>query len=351
MESANLQYASLLSAGHNHVKPTIFDIVAQENMQSLFRTSFNHLFKWLIHAEHSPRLSPIRDALYLSLHGLIEMVYLKAYDGLFSEYFYGMKRLNLTSNWKRILSILLSVVLPYLKAKLDEFYEDLERTTDISQLNSGSNNNSNVFTKSKLIIKKFLLKFYPYLHLIWHLTFLYFRFKFMINMSDYSSPLLQMLGVRLVYDSDSNNDSDNESPSFLIRLLQSSNKLFPSLIYFVQFYQWYEEYTENNSYETSDFSLAKHLYKSEEIGDDGAAVVIPPPRLPDKLLNSKAYTSLAAANLCPICTKKRTNECVLSVSGFVFCYPCIFKFIKEHSRCPLTKFPCTVKNIVRIYDS
>jgi len=56
-------------------------------------------------------------------------------------------------------------------------------------------------------------------------------------------------------------------------------------------------------------------------------------------------------NLCPLSTKKRTNECVLSVSGFVFCYVCIFKFVREHQRCPLTNYPCTIKNIIRIYDS
>ena len=74
-------------------------------------------------------------------------------------------------------------------------------------------------------------------------------------------------------------------------------------------------------------------------------------KLASKLENNKAYKQMQDKNLCPLCIKKRTNECVLSVSGFVFCYVCIFKFVREHQRCPLTNYPCTIKNIIRIYDS
>ncbi|KAL0340681.1 UNVERIFIED_CONTAM: Peroxisome biogenesis protein 12 [Sesamum radiatum] len=33
--------------------------------------------------------------------------------------------------------------------------------------------------------------------------------------------------------------------------------------------------------------------------------------------------------VCPLCLQKRTNPSVMAVSGFVFCYTCIFKYANQ----------------------
>ncbi|RWW10651.1 hypothetical protein GW17_00025798 [Ensete ventricosum] len=33
--------------------------------------------------------------------------------------------------------------------------------------------------------------------------------------------------------------------------------------------------------------------------------------------------------LCPLCSQKRMNPSVVAVSGFVFCYSCIFKYVSQ----------------------
>lgn len=33
--------------------------------------------------------------------------------------------------------------------------------------------------------------------------------------------------------------------------------------------------------------------------------------------------------ICPLCSEKRANPSVVAVSGFVFCYTCIFKYISQ----------------------
>jgi hypothetical protein len=82
--------------------------------------------------------------------------------------------------------------------------------------------------------------------------------------------------------------------------------------------------------------------------------------------------------LCPLCCQKRNNPSVLSVSGFVFCYSCIFKSVSQvdilltshskqllsvlhvynvtlpivslqHKRCPVTLVPATVEQIRRLF--
>jgi hypothetical protein len=55
------------------------------------------------------------------------------------------------------------------------------------------------------------------------------------------------------------------------------------------------------------------------------------------------------SNICPICRKKKTNPCVAS-SGYVFCYLCLIKFIKDSPFCPITGIPCNENDILRIYE-
>ena len=147
-------------------------------------------------------------------------------------------------------------------------------------------------------------------------------------------------------------DKENSDSDSLFRhVLSKSNNIFTSLIYFLQFYQWYEAYNENESFNTNSqpISLAKVLFNTQT-NNLNSYNSPPPPDLPDKLAKSVTYKKIESADLCPLCMKSKTNECVLTVSGFVFCYPCIFKFVQEHQRCPLTKYPASVKNIIRIYD-
>ena len=40
---------------------------------------------------------------------------------------------------------------------------------------------------------------------------------------------------------------------------------------------------------------------------------------------------------CPLCRSKRTNPCLLTVSGYVFCYPCIFSYLDKERKCPVTE--------------
>lgn len=349
----SLEYASLRSKTDQTSsvylsRPTIFDILAQENMHSLFRPAFNHLTKWLATVYPTwffARLRAHSNEAYVLAHSGIEYLYLKEYGSLFSEYFYGLKRHKLETTSKRVLSVLMSVVVPYLKSKLDDYYEELEKTVDLSQLTA-----RNEASKVELIyvkIKRILIKYYQYFHLFWSASFWYYRFRFMIDRSDFNSPLLSFLNLKLVYDLNRQFQSavSNSSVGFVKRALQFFNYCFTNFLFFLQFIKWFYDYRENRSYESLPRSASENETRHDE--DD----IIKEPTLPATLAENKAYKILNEKGLCPLCNKKRKNECALSVSGFVFCYPCIFRFIKEHNRCPLTNFPCTTKNIIRIYST
>lgn len=111
------------------VRPTIFDLLAHENMRDLLRPAFWHIVKWLCRVRPSWATHVLRDRVneaYVLVHSVVELAYLAHYDALFTEYFYGLKRVEMRTG-KRILSVLTSVIVPYLKVKLDDFYEELEK--------------------------------------------------------------------------------------------------------------------------------------------------------------------------------------------------------------------------------
>ncbi|XP_045467125.1 peroxisome assembly protein 12 isoform X2 [Harmonia axyridis] len=53
---------------------------------------------------------------------------------------------------------------------------------------------------------------------------------------------------------------------------------------------------------------------------------------------------------CPICKQYWKLPSVLLVSGYVFCFTCIMKHLREHQYCPVTKVPAKPLDIVRIFE-
>lgn len=54
---------------------------------------------------------------------------------------------------------------------------------------------------------------------------------------------------------------------------------------------------------------------------------------------------------CPLCYRERQNDTALSVSGYVFCYSCIYDFIRREQKCPITNIPASTKELIKIYQS
>jgi hypothetical protein len=127
------------------------------------------------------------------------------------------------------------------------------------------------------------------------------------------------------------------------------------------------------------FKLMEWWYDSEEQRQQRSSpgqLVVPPPPLPHKvrifvpgmlyimfldLTFSKLFSSQPCPeltgiqlpsdlNVCALCVKPRTNPAVAS-SGYVFCYPCINRYVSEHARCPITALPTTCESIRRVFES
>lgn len=95
--------------------------------------------------------------------------------------------------------------------------------------------------------------------------------------------------------------------------------------FFLQFIQWWQDSSSSSS---------------RTIGE----LPIPEPPMLDE--NANKYQ-----NICPICLQEFQIPTIVQVSGYVFCYKCITKHFKKHLFCPVTNFPASVDDLVRIYDS
>lgn len=47
----------------------------------------------------------------------------------------------------------------------------------------------------------------------------------------------------------------------------------------------------------------------------------------------------------------RVNPATLAVSGYVFCYPCIFNWVAQRRCCPVTRQPATLDHVRRLFEA
>ncbi|XP_067934208.1 peroxisome assembly protein 12-like [Watersipora subatra] len=321
--------------------PDIFSIAAHESLTETLQPAFQHLVKVLA-ARYPSQLSWLYrncDECYLALNTLIEWSSLHNLCASFAERFYYMKREPLNgSQWTfrlKILNLILLVGIPYIRHKLQALY-------DIKSVELADGKLQGNDMKCKL--GRMLVYLYPYMHMAWSgLVFTYFV-RFLLHYSDVHSPILSLSRVKLVPLSFDDMLDDvgppwshvrslstlSEKIKFLVHKAMSSApnvafKAFSSGIFFLQFLQWYSTYQQTEG-EKEAITIAAE---------------ISPPKCPE----SDRMGGLS----CPVCKKTRTNSTVLSTSGYVFCYPCIYKYVQKHGKCPVTSFPATLDHLIKLY--
>lgn len=55
-------------------------------------------------------------------------------------------------------------------------------------------------------------------------------------------------------------------------------------------------------------------------------------------------------HLCPLCVDVRNNAAICSTSGYMFCYPCIYRHVQAHESCPVTLEQTAVEDVWKIYQ-
>jgi peroxin-12 len=313
--------------------PSIFDIWAQQSLADSVKPAFKHLVKFMgiWYPKETKSVNAWFDELYLGFSLFLETYYLKNYGGSVSENFYGMKRISPSSlktpiGKDRLKSMFFVSVWPYLRGKLDDLQTKLSEVAEARRTN----------------IAKFFLKYYPYFKTLLGAAAILFQIAYIFNYSTVPTPFLWAANSKLVkltpedllrFESIPLHLQDSGLLTklwrFIISIPSVFGRLFTYGLFFVQFLEFFY---------ASD--AAKELSTAHQRSQ--------PPTHPVMKLTEPEILTMEV-DKCPLCFRRRINDTVLSVSGYIFCYTCIDSYIRREGLCPITYLPATTDQLIRLY--
>jgi hypothetical protein len=110
-------------------------------------------------------------------------------------------------------------------------------------------------------------------------------------------------------------------------LLDTAGFAMPLGVFFLSFMQW---------------------WYAREVDRPQSVLPIPPPPMAAKAVPT-GVSLPDRAEVCPVCRNATSNPTALAASGYVFCYPCIYRYIEQNNRCPVTWVPATTEMLVSLH--
>ncbi|NXY59688.1 PEX12 protein, partial [Callaeas wilsoni] len=348
--------AHLTAAPGGGDRPSVFEAVAQDSLMAAVKPALQHLVKVL--AESNPArygfLWHWFDEIYVLLDLLLQQHYLARCSASFSENFYSLKRIPMAGgrqqplataglpkrqHWK---SLLLLVLVPYLKEKLEKLVSSLREEDEYSIHPPSSS--------WKRFYRAFLAA-YPYVNMTWEGWFLIQQLCYILGKAEHHSPMLKLAGVRLVrltaediqaLEKKWAETSPAQTRSITSRVQSALRKALGGIafslstglsvsVFFLQFLDWW--------------------YSSENQETIKSLTALPTPPPPVHLEHEPSSALLPSLKtVCPLCRKVRVNATALATSGFVFCYRCAYSYVKAHQCCPVTGYATELQHLVKLYS-
>ncbi|KAJ3842518.1 cyclin-dependent protein kinase inhibitor [Lentinula raphanica] len=353
--------------GADPLKPSLFELVAQEQLRDLLQPALKYVLA--VFAQRYPRyllrIVNSHEEFYAFIMLLVERHYLQRHGASFSENFYGLKRrrrpyieperakaatggiLEAEKLGSREIrrSLIFLVGLPYLRAKAQDYYEELGggASSDIIEEGMGTRQLSALTEQSfKGWLRRSFKAIYPWLNTSFEVWLLVCNIAYLFDQTPFYRPWLSWIGVdlrRLGLE-------DYRAASLAARariprpeprsilaqirrlisssprlLLDSLRLLLPTAIFFIKFLEWW--YSPN--------SPARSL----SVSPLGPAV--PPPSLLPPHPKGIGFDP-RTYGICPLCHKEINNATSMP-SGYVFCYRCAYDHVEKHGECPVTLLP------------
>lgn len=354
-------------------RPSFFEIYASEQLNSTLLPAVRFALD-ILSIRHPRYIRPIArrcDSIFTGVLLFLEGSQLLNHSSLLTESFYSLYRCSTSlssvsspqatklSRAQVVLSLILDVICPYLKIKLDALHSRNISSSGARSAPSllvgvgdnedeGEDEESTMFLMRKAFaymkarnlnqLKLTLLKLYPHLKSFLRNANVLMNLLYVYKFTDYFSLslLVQRLALKrtnsvfdiqsILFSSSDNNSTNNTN---LNRLMNTIKSLFIASIFAFRFIQYY--------------------YQAESsLPSDNSSSVIPPP---DPLLpaeGTEAYST--SPGTCPICLQNRVNSTVCLTSGYVYCYLCIVPHVEQSRKCPVTLAPTSIQDLVRIYE-
>ncbi|KAF2545515.1 hypothetical protein F2Q70_00024029 [Brassica cretica] len=352
------------------------------------------------------RILDYEDEFFASLMLVLEGHSLRTTEASFAESLYGLRRKSVRLRLSqhsglekrhRILSVVFLVVLPYFKSKLHAIYnkerearlreslwgaeeqgfdEDYLFSGEEPVVSRGDSGNQELSVRVKLAtrIKKVIAVCYPWMHASSDgLSFTY-QLLYLLDATGFYSLGLQALGVQ-VCRATGQELMDTSSRISKIRNHERERLCGPPWLKTVQGALLSCSYAVLD-YTQTGLIAAVFIFKVTEERLTAPTVYPPPPPPPSPKVAKEGIPLPPDRTLCALCLQKRANPSVVTVSGFVFCYSCVFKYVTkvsspislslfiittprykslcwscavQYKRCPVTLIPTSVDQIRRLF--
>ncbi|KAL1542254.1 ubiquitin-protein ligase peroxin 12 [Salvia divinorum] len=388
----------LFQVGGQGTRPTFFEMSAAQQLPSSVRAALTYsLGVFALRRPFIHKILDYEDEFFALLMLVLETHSLRTTDASFSESLYGLRRRgakiklkksNLLTNSadevrhtglrkrQKVLSVVFLVVLPYLKSKLQSTYnrereanlqaslwgDSDERfdgdfvTGDNNSFGSRDVSNIEASARDRCIkrVRKIVGACYPWLHAGNEgLSFAY-QLLYLLDATGFYSLGLHALGIHVcratgqeLMDTSSriskirSRERERLRGSPWLKALQGG---LLSCAYAVL------DYAQTGLIAAVFFfKMMEWWYQSAEERMSAPTVYPPPPPPPPPKVAKEGIPLPPDRTLCPLCLQKRANPSVMAVSGFVFCYTCVFKYTNQYKRCPVTLMPASVDQIRRLF--
>ncbi|KAI9078421.1 hypothetical protein K1719_039640 [Acacia pycnantha] len=388
----------LFQVGGQGTRPTFFEMAAAQQLPASLRAALTYSIGVLaLRRPFLHRVLDYEDEFFALLMLVLETHSLRTTDASFSESLYGLRRravnirakkddagsksANATNHSglekrQKVLSVVFLVVLPYLKHKLHSMYNkerearlqaslwgDESEGFDVSQsfveedfqVSRGTlGAEASIGARMRKRVQKIVGFCYPWLHATTEgLTFAY-QLLYLLDATGYYSVALHVLGIH-VCRATGQELMDTSSRISKIRSRERERLRGPQWLKTLQGGLLSCTYTILDYAQTGliasvfFFKMMEWWYQSAEERMSAPTVYPPPPPPPPPKVAKDGIPLPPDRTICPLCSQKRANPSVITVSGFVFCYTCIYKYITQYKRCPITLIPATVPQIRKLF--
>ncbi|KAI8113315.1 hypothetical protein M9435_003319 [Picochlorum sp. BPE23] len=390
--------------------PTFFEMLAAERLMNTLQDAISYgLSVYGQRSEVCRRLLENEDDLFFLIRVILESHALKSYNASFAEHVYGLRRVPygrkappqeekkktdkgvlLLTNRQKHLSVILMTLAPFLRAKLMKMYTNYS-SNSTDQHSNNNNHGATVCWKDVLDAlwkrrhnsddrkthyyrnlmdtiqmccrqhaKRLCVKAVPWLHTSAHMVDLCYKLLYLLQKSPYYSPAHHFIGIRVAQlSADDVARTRHEKMVHRQSILDSIQKSTAPLPFkllrtgSLKIKHYVSDHTTTALIlAVFGFKVLEWWYTTAEEQAQGASlsslpVPVPPPAIPPI---GGMYALPKDCSLCAICQKKRKNPTMVSHTGYVFCYPCVFKHVSEQGVCPVTGLVTDISDLRRLYD-
>ena len=369
----------LLATIDNGSRPSFFELEIIERIESMFQPTMQHFLEAIGEQRQSPLLLRLSRIFSVIPWILLQRAILFRDNCTLAERVYSIERCSINpiegrinrnknglSRYQKNMSFFFIAIMPhvmqywrdYSKNRLaeiegrqqeegnqndeDGINEEIDGTSSLSPSSSSSSRWSALhllpwswswFSPVQRFSLDMAAKVLPFVEFSYGIACTWQKFAYMFKINEYFSPELALIGVtfrRRKEDAVGEASTTRGNPSILPTTL-NLNHLMIAVLIALKAMEWMSQ--ENTR--TDTVTPTAH---------------VPPP--PTTTSNPRGCIKVSSIkdSKCPLCKEPQRNPCA-STGGYVFCHSCIIDALQISPKCPVTGFPCTPQDLIRLYQT